>query len=489
MNRVLGWPLRLTPEFYQSTNQVCPGIWSNKILSGLLTRNRSRLTTRESLPRRTIATSNLLFRFSRPDIVVRPTEAAHVQTIIKETKKNSLKVTVKGNDHSYARHSTAFGGISLDLGEMNKTGCQWGTVYETLINGRHDGYVINGGRCPTVGVSGFILGGGLGPFTRSFGIGCDTLIEAKMVTAKGKLVTVKNTDAKTSDKGRLFWALAVLLKVQKLSNRCNKVVAGRYQWFPSGGFADSAMATMSEFYVAKWPNKVTIDTTWTCDLRQQNILGGVRFNWLEETERAYPSNKTYELCSSFIFKNDDRNTIKSVTTAINEPRATFRKDVNGEQVNFLVTWIHAGGKATETTPTDSAFFWLEAVFHTYVAVEWTTTKVKRALRPLSLNGEAAFINFPDRDFPTRFHEKVYFGGNREELQRVKEIWDPENFFNWVQGVRRPGDPEEDDDVRDEDRTDQLASKQWEEAWSLYEPKDLSAALDELADLGFDEMSE
>lgn len=47
----------------------------------------------------------------------------------------------------------------------------------------------------------------------------------------------------------------------------------------------------------------------------------------------------------------------------------FRKDFTGEEVNFLVTWIHSGGKATEKNPADLAFFWREAVFHTDVTVK------------------------------------------------------------------------------------------------------------------------
>lgn len=519
--------------------------------------------------RQAIATSNLLFRFSRPDCVVQPKYAAQVQTIIKEAKARSIKVTIKGNGHSYAGHSTAFSGISLDLRGMKNAkldmksmtvtmdaGCQWGDVYEKLIIGHHDGLIINGGRCPTVGVSGFILGAGLGPFTRSFGMGADTLAEATLVTANGSLVTVKESDPPTSDKGRLFWALRgagggnfgvvvqMKLHVQKLSNRHGMVVAGRYQWFPELGFTDDVMATMNAFYATPWPDKLTIDTTWICDLRQTSNEGGVRFNvsfdgskgeydrlitkhithlelqtqlkrrvlpekstrflyetlvaqWLEEAERAYPSNKTYELYSSFIFTNSSLSTLATITTAIRELMTTFRKDFKGEKVNFLVTWIHSGGKASERQPTDTAFFWREAVFHAYATVEWVDkwmerdmrrflASVKKKLRPLSLKGEASFVNFPDRDFPTKFHERAYFGGNKEELRRVKQMWDPDGFFRWSHGVRRPGDPEEDEDGEDEDRTDELASKQWGNQWKHYKVENLEDDFNDLADLGYGE---
>ena len=87
--------------------------------------------------------------------------------------------------------------------------------------------------------------------------------------------------------------------------------------------------------------------------------------------------------------------------------------------------------------------------------------VKKALRPLSLNEKAAFVNFPDRDFPTKLHEKRYFGGNKEDLRKVKQRWDPNGFFKWVHGVRRPGDLEEDDTAEEyAEQTDKFAREQW-----------------------------
>ncbi|KAF2255944.1 FAD-binding domain-containing protein [Trematosphaeria pertusa] len=508
--------------------------------------NISVLVPGEAEYRHAIATANLLFRFSRPECVVQPETPAQVQTIIREAIAGKLKITIKCNGHSYAGHSTAFSGISLDLRRMKNAvleldsnsvpktvtmgaGCQWGDVYEKLIIGRHDGYIINGGRCPTVGVSGFILGAGLGPFTRSFGMGADTLAEATIVTANDGIVTVRKTDPPGSWERRLFWALQgagggnfgvvvqMKLSVQKLRNLRGMVVAGRYQWFPPSGFTDDVVATMNAFYRTPWPQELTIDTTWICDLRQASNQGGVRFNvsfdgnkveydrlitthiahpglqtqlkrrvlaeessrflyetlvaqWLEEAERAYPSNKTYELYSSFIFTK--ASDFEKITAVICERMKFFREKFNGEQVNFLVTWIHAGGKASEFQSTETAYFWRDALFHAYVTVEWVDkwmeldmrlflASVKKQLRSLSLNEKAAFMNFPDRDFPTKLHEERYFGGNKDELRKVKQRWDPNNVFKWVHGVRRPGDPEEDDTAEEyAERTDKFASEQW-----------------------------
>jgi hypothetical protein len=491
--------------------------------------------------RHAIATSNLLYRFSRPDCVVEPETPSHVQTIIKEAVARSIKVTIKCNGHSYAGHSTAFSGISLDLRKMNgakldmnsrmvtmDSGCQWGAVYEKLVIGRHDGYIINGGRCPTVGVSGFTLGAGLGPFTRSFGMGADTLAEATLVTADGSLITVGESDPPTSDKGRLFWALRgagggnfgvvvqMKLHVQKLRNLQGTVVAGKYLWCPPSGFTDDVVATMNTFYRTPWPKELTIDTNWICDLRlpaPQGIRFLVYFDgnkveydrlinthiinpelqtqlkrrvlqekstrflyetlnslWFEEIERAYPKNASFELYSSFVFtKSSD---FAKITAIIYERMTYFRKKFNGEQVNFQVTWIHSGGKASEFQSTDTAFYWREALFNAYVTIEWIDkwmeldmrlflANVKKELRPLSLNGKAAFMNFADRDFPTKLHEERYYGDNKTRLREVKDKWDPNNFFKWVHGVRRTRDPEEDDTAEEyAEQTDKLAKEQW-----------------------------
>ncbi|OJD32503.1 berberine family protein [Diplodia corticola] len=460
---------------------------------------------------RRTARPNLLFRATRPDCVAQPTSAAHVATTISLAKSARVPVTIQCAFHSWAGFSTASRGIVLDVSKLNAVdldaaartvtvgaGCRWEDVYRALPAG----LVVTGARAPTVGVSGFTLGGGLGPFTRRFGLGSDALLEATVVTADGALVTVGENDDPASDAGRLFWALRgagagnfgvlvrVKLRVQELQGE--DVVGGRVQWsIPSED--EGVVAAMNKVYSAEWPSGMTVDSTWMCDLRQtggdqvrlvasfdgsKDEFDGVvdscveqpelanglkqrclpqkssRFlnetleaQWSEEIERFLPENKSYSVNSSFAFGNDSKN-VEQITAIIREEMKNFRSRFSGEQAEFSVTWMHAGGKAAEKNPTDTAFFWREAAYHTYLTVVWEDKRmekdmrdfletVKDRLRSFSLEKKAAYVNFPDGKLASEPYEEAYYGDNSNELRRVKQIWDKDNFFNWSQGVKLP----------------------------------------------------
>lgn len=63
------------------------------------------------------------------------------------------------------------------------------------------------GTCSTVGVTGYILGGGWGPWTRRHGMGCERLIGATLVLGDGEIVEINQDDAPDSASHRLLWAL------------------------------------------------------------------------------------------------------------------------------------------------------------------------------------------------------------------------------------------------------------------------------------------
>ncbi|KAG8668362.1 hypothetical protein FPOAC1_007741 [Fusarium poae] len=249
---------------------------------------------------KSVANSNLLYRFDRPACVVQPEHEYHVRVVVERAKKNKLTMRVKNGGHSYAGFSSIQDGISIDLVNMKRVdldmdnmtitmdaGALWAHAYHELINEHHNGYVINGGRCPSVGVSGFTLGGGLGPFTRSFGLGSDTLMEARIVTPD-RVIHVSR-DEKDIEKKKLFWALCgaggnnygvvtqLKMEVQKLKQ--DVVVAGVYTWSPFDDLESQShfTITMAEFYLADWSNEMTIDSSWLMDLKDSREVPAVRF--------------------------------------------------------------------------------------------------------------------------------------------------------------------------------------------------------------------
>jgi FAD/FMN-containing dehydrogenase len=64
-------------------------------------------------------------------------------------------------------------------------GMIWKEAYYKYL--RDPSFIVIGGQCPNVGMSGFTLGGGLSPFSRSYGLGCDNLLEMTIVTWRAKL--------------------------------------------------------------------------------------------------------------------------------------------------------------------------------------------------------------------------------------------------------------------------------------------------------------
>src|SRR4030095_14403622 len=104
----------------------------------------------------------------------------------------------------------AGGGLVIDVGRMSASDVRDGQVkvgagarlidvYDAVAA---RGQGVPAGSCPTVGVTGLTLGGGVVCMSRSGGLTCDDLIAAQIVTADGQ---VRECDA--TREPDLFWAL------------------------------------------------------------------------------------------------------------------------------------------------------------------------------------------------------------------------------------------------------------------------------------------
>jgi FAD/FMN-containing dehydrogenase len=148
----------------------------------------------------------------RPAVIVRCTNAADVTAAVDFARENGLALAVRGGGHSVPGFGTVDGGVVADLSGMRAVtvdpakrtaraegGATWGEFNEATAA---FGLATTGGIISTTGVAGLTLGGGIGYLARGFGLSCDNLVSAEIVTADGKMVT-----ASENEHADLFWAI------------------------------------------------------------------------------------------------------------------------------------------------------------------------------------------------------------------------------------------------------------------------------------------
>ena len=148
----------------------------------------------------------------RPDLVVRPVNAGDVIAAVNFAREGGLDLAIRGGAHSVPGFGTYDGGVVVDLSRMRgvrvdpekrtaraEGGATWGDFNAATYA---FGLATTGGIISTTGVGGLTLGGGIGYLARGYGLSCDNLISADVVTADGKFVVA--SDKENED---LFWAL------------------------------------------------------------------------------------------------------------------------------------------------------------------------------------------------------------------------------------------------------------------------------------------
>ena len=147
-----------------------------------------------------------------PALIVRCTDVADVQAALKFAAERDLRVAIRGGGHNGGGLGSVDGGLVIDLSLMNgvrvnaekrtvrvEGGATWGQVDHAT---HPFNLAVPSGIISTTGVGGLTLGGGLGHLTRKYGLTIDNLLEADLVLADGRLITV--SEDQHSD---LFWAI------------------------------------------------------------------------------------------------------------------------------------------------------------------------------------------------------------------------------------------------------------------------------------------
>ncbi len=147
-----------------------------------------------------------------PSLIARCTGTRDVAEVVSFARERDLAVSIRGGGHNIAGLAVWDDALMIDLSRMKgvqvdqenrraraQGGVTWGDYdHETQAFG----LASPGGLQSTTGIGGFTLGGGFGWLSRTYGLACDNLEEAQVVTADGSVIT-----AGPETNEELFWGL------------------------------------------------------------------------------------------------------------------------------------------------------------------------------------------------------------------------------------------------------------------------------------------
>jgi FAD/FMN-containing dehydrogenase len=260
---------------------------------------------------------------------VRARNTADVVAAVNFAREHRLRLVVKGTGHSYLGTSNAPDSLLVWTRAMSavtlheafvpagctgkvapvpavtaEAGAMWTDLYHAVTSGA--GRYVQGGGCTSVGVAGLVQSGGFGSFSKRFGTAAAGLLEAEVVTADGRALTVNactHPDLFFAIRGGGGGSWGVLTRVTLRTHELPQFfggVGGTIQAQEDEAFRQ-LLARFVDFYARAllnpgWGEQVTIgaDNTLTLsmvsqglDRSQQREVWAPFFSWVQAQPRRY----------------------------------------------------------------------------------------------------------------------------------------------------------------------------------------------------------
>jgi FAD/FMN-containing dehydrogenase len=155
---------------------------------------------------------NQLTPMRYPQLIVQVATEHDVVEAVRFAGTHRMKIAVRGGGHSCISASLRDESLLIDLGRLNQISIDYEAhvaAIQPAVTGRElnnqlapHGLAFPVGHCPSVPLSGFILNGGLGWNSNSWGPACFSLEAAKVVTADGNMVIANH-----EQHADLLWAI------------------------------------------------------------------------------------------------------------------------------------------------------------------------------------------------------------------------------------------------------------------------------------------
>ncbi|QJS11228.1 FAD-binding oxidoreductase [Streptomyces argyrophyllae] len=438
---------------------------------------------------------NTRFDGLKPAAVAYVAHTADIRTTLTYAHAHGVKVSIRNGGHSYAGYSSGDNRLIVDVSRLNRVRASGGQavvgagaklidVYRALAA---KGVTIPAGSCPTVGVSGLVLGGGHGVASRAYGLTCDSLTQATLITADGKQLT-----ANASTNKDLFWALrgagngnfGVVTELQFRTHAAPQAVTAYLTW-PWAKAAKVMQAWQewgpsqpdeiwSSLHLACSPGRTPTISVACFSLgtygELQNAvdrlahLAGADASSVSLRRRGYEeAMEIYAGCSSF---STDAQCHLPGSTPGRSPQGKLGRETYAARSDFFdrslsaagiqtvlkqiaavrggagsIAFTALGGAVNRVSPTATAFVHRRSRMLAQYIASWGAgasgstaqswlTSAHQAMKPYASG--AAYQNYSD---PTlKDWRKAYYGDAAARLAKVKQQYDPQRFFSYAQGL-------------------------------------------------------
>jgi len=417
----------------------------------------------------------------RPRVIVRCAGADDVVAAVNFARESGLDLAVRGGSHSVPGFGTADDAVVIDLSRMQAVevdpgartargqgGATWGAFNDAT---HAHGLATTGGIISTTGIGGLTLGGGIGYLSRGFGLSCDNLRSAEVVTADGRTLT-----ASSEANEDLFWA------IRGGGGNFGVVTSFEYQVHPVREIYGGPMlyelrdaATVLKFYrefIRDAPEELGGFPAWQIapplpfipeDRHGEPFLVFVTC-WAGPIEKGEAALKPLHEVAPVLADGVGPMpypALNSAFDALVPPgmqhywKANFVKELTDEAidahlehgpkvpvVNSTVHIYPINGACHRVAPDATAFAYRDATFATVIAGMWPDPAENddniawvrdfyEATAPHSEEG--GYVNFMAGDDQERV--KVNYRENYDRLVDVKRKYDPDNLFHLNQNIQ------------------------------------------------------
>lgn len=427
---------------------------------------------------------NSLFDGRRPAAVAACATPADVQACVALAASSRIPLAARSGGHSYAGYSVPDGGLVVDISAMTGVRLQFdntavvgaGTRQVDVYDGlAASGRCVPGGICPTVGIAGLTLGGGVGVLARQFGLTCDHLVAATLVTADATL----HTNVSAVVEPDLFWALrgggggnlgiVTSFTLKSVPAPDVVVMAVSFPGVPAAPVFGAWQSWMQAAPMALWSNCTMSAGSPPSALVNATFLGSLRdaAGLLDDLARragtpAAPRSVTSKnfLDAMLYFAGCARGVAacrlagsggrlgRDSFAAASRVMSTLAGDpgkvaelVTGRS-GMDVTFEALGGAVAALAPDATAFPHRAALATVRISMGTTSAgrpaatqavaDVRDGLGPLI--GSGAYVNYIDPGLAD--WGQAYYGVNLTRLRRVAHTYDPDRVFSFAQGLGR-----------------------------------------------------